>query len=305
MNLYSKFNKLSLLLRILIIIISIIVILKIYQNLTDNTIEGFSQESKFVRYEKINEIFDYFYADIYDQILSSSKKNEFEIETTFYVAKPDKKSYILDVGSGTGFHVDTFRDNNIKAIGIDKSPAMVAYAQKQYPHSEYFIADATDGVIFNDHTFTHITCYYFTIYYIQDKRTFLNNCFNWLKPKGYLVLHLVNKNKFDPIVPPANPLQLISPQKYAKERITQSFIKFNNFDYKSQFKLEDNSDNAYFEEVFKYKDGNVRKNRHKLYMTPQKDILSTAKDVGFSYVTKLNMVNCGYEYQYLVFLQKK
>ena len=133
----------------------------------------------------------------------------------------------------------------------------------------------------------------------------MNNCFNWLKPKGYLVLHLVNKNKFDPIVPPANPLQLISPQKYAKERITQSFIKFNNFDYKSQFKLEDNSDNAYFEEVFKYKDGNVRKNRHKLYMTPQKDILSTAKDVGFSYVTKLNMVNCGYEYQYLVFLQKK
>ena len=57
MNLYSKFNKLSLLLRILIIIISIIVILKIYQNLTDNTIEGFSQESKFVIYEKINEIF--------------------------------------------------------------------------------------------------------------------------------------------------------------------------------------------------------------------------------------------------------
>ena len=42
----------------------------------------------------------------------------------------------------------------------------------------------------------------------------------------------VNKNKFDPIVPPANPLQLISPQKYAKERITHSFIKFNNRIYK-------------------------------------------------------------------------
>ena len=85
-------------------------------------------------------------------------------------------------------------------------------------------------------------------------------------------------------------MRLISPQKYAPERITQSFIKFNNFDYKSQFKLEDNTENAYFEEVFKYKDGNIRKNRHKLYMTPQQEILSTAKDIGFSYVNKVNMV---------------
>jgi len=305
MNLCSKFNKLSLLLRILILIISTIIILKIYQNLTDDTIEGFSQDKKFVVYEKINDIFDYFYVDIYDQLLSSIKKTEFEIETTFYATNPTKKSYVLDVGSGTGFHVDAFRDNQIKAIGIDKSPAMVDYAKKKYPHSQYLVADATNGVTFNDLTFTHITCYYFTIYYMQDKRAFFNNCFNWLKPKGYLVLHLVNKNKFDPILPPANPLHLISPQKYATERITQSFINFNNFDYKSQFKLEDNNDNAYFEETFKYKDGNIRKNKHKLFMTSQKEILSTAKDVGFSYLTKVNMVNCGYEYQYLVFLQKK
>ena len=237
MTLYSNFNKLSLLLRILILIISTIIILKIYQNLTNETIEGFSQDKKFVIYEKINEIFDFFYADIYDEILSSSTKAEFELETTFLTTNPTKKSYVLDVGSGTGYHVEAFRDNDVKAVGIDKSPAMVAYAQKQYPHCKYFVADANNGVIFDNHTFTHITCYYFTIYYMQDKRGFLNNCYNWLKPKGYLLIHVVNKNKFDPIVPPANPLRLISPQKYAPERITQSFIKFNNFDYKSQFKL--------------------------------------------------------------------
>lgn len=305
MNLYSKFNKLSLLLRILIFIISTIIILKMYDHLTYTNIESFSQDKKFVMYNKINEIFDFFYADIYDQILSSLDKNSFEIETTFYATNPNKKSSVLDVGSGTGFHVEAFRENDIKVIGIDKSPAMVSYAQKKYPQNKYYVGDALDGVLFNDHTFTHITCYYFTIYYIKDKRTFFNNCYNWLKPKGYLVLHLVNKHKFDPIIPPANPLVLISPQKYAKERITQSFVKFNNFDYKSQFNIDHSTEDAYFEEVFKYKDGNIRKHKHHLHMTPQKEILSTAKDVGFTLINKSNMAGCGYEYQYLVFLQKK
>ena len=50
-------------------------------------------------------------------------------------------------------------------------------------------------------TFTHITCLYFTIYYIKDKRLFFENCFKWLKPHGVLVIHLVNMNKFDPILP--------------------------------------------------------------------------------------------------------
>ena len=305
MKIYSNFKKLSLLLKISIFIIFSLLLYKLYNNLTYSEVEGFTQDKKFVIYEKIHEIFDLFYADIYDQILLSGKKTEFEIETTFYVTKPNKKSYVLDVGSGTGYHVEAFRDNNIKAIGIDKSKDMVQYSQQKYPQSKYYIADANNSVIFDDHTFTHITCYYFTIYYIKDKRNFLNSCYNWLKPNGYLVLHLVNKNKFDPIVPPANPLTLISPQKYATERMTKSFVKFNNFDYKSEFIMNENSEESFFEESFKYKNGNIRKNRHKLYMTPQKEILSTAKDVGFSYVTKVGMVTCGYEYQYLVFLQKK
>ena len=187
MKIYYNFKKLSLLLKITIFVIFSLLLFKLYDNLTYSQVEGFTQDKKFVIYEKIHEIFDLFYADIYDQILLSGKKTEFEIETTFYLTKPNKKSYVLDVGSGTGYHVEAFRDNNIKAIGIDKSKDMVQYAQQKYQQSKYYIADANDSVIFDDHTFTHITCYYFTIYYIKDKRNFLNSCYNWLKPNGYLV----------------------------------------------------------------------------------------------------------------------
>ena len=98
-------------------------------------------------------------------------------------------------------------------------------------------------------SFTHVLCLYFTIYYIKNKKQFLTNCYDWLKPGGYLVLHLVNRNKFDPILNSADPLQAVSAQKYAKKRITNSLIKFKDFQYRGDFKLD--KDIATFEEIFK------------------------------------------------------
>ena len=37
-------------------------------------------------------------------------------------------------------------------------------------------------------------------------------------PGGYLILHLVNRDKFDPILNAADPLHLVSAQKHAKEK---------------------------------------------------------------------------------------
>jgi hypothetical protein len=39
-------------------------------------------------------------------------------------------------------------------------------------------------------------------------------------------------------------------------------------------------------------------------MESQKDILTKAKSVGFIMDSKIDMVGCQYEYQYLYFLQK-
>ena len=74
MKIYSNFKKLSLLLKISIFIIFSLLLYKLYNNLTYSQVEGFTQDKKFVIYEKIHEIFDLFYADIYDQILLSGKK---------------------------------------------------------------------------------------------------------------------------------------------------------------------------------------------------------------------------------------
>ena len=118
-----------------------------------------------------------------------------------------------------------------------------------------------------------------------------------------MALHLVNRNKFDPIIEAGNPLHLVSPQRYAKKRITNSIVKFNNFDYKSNFKLND--DKAVFDEYFKdKKTQKVRHNKHQLFMETQKQILSLARQAGFILKGKIDMIGCQYEYQYIYILTK-
>ena len=119
---------------------------------------------------------------------------------------------------------------------------------------------------------------YFTIYSIEDKLKFFKNCYDWLQPGGRLVIHLVNRDKFDPILNSANPLTSVNAQKYAKERLTKSIVKFKDFLYKAAYVSDNENDKAYFMKTFKDDaTKNTRKNEHVLYMDSQKDILTKAK----------------------------
>jgi hypothetical protein len=146
---------------------------------------------------------------------------------------------------------------------------------------------------------------YFTIYYIQDKKTFFDNCFKWLMGGGYMIIHLVDRELFDPILPPGNPLLYVSPQRYAKKRITSTKVKFTDFSYSADFKLDDKNDKALFVEKFKNdSDGKVRKNEHVMYMESIPDILSEAQSSGFIVESQIDLLQCQYEYQYLYVLIK-
>lgn len=267
--------------------------------------EGFIQREKFLM-KSGTDVYDNFYSDIYDELVYDSVKNNYEVGEIIRTTKMSpKKSIILDIGAGTGHHMNLFKKKGYNIKGIDMSKAMVEKAKKRYPSLDIQQGNVLDTMNYQENTFTNINCLYFTIYYIKDKRTFFHNCFQWLKPGGYLSLHLVNRNKFNPILNSADPLHLVSPQKYAKQRITNSIVKFNDFQYKADFKLHNEKEQARFEEVFKDdKTGHIRKNEHIFYMPTQKDILSIAKDTGFNLLGKIDMVNVQYEYQYIYILYK-
>jgi len=296
-NLYNKSSNWG---KILFFILLLLLVIAIFKPL--NKKEGFEQREKFIL-KKENDLYDDFYADVYDELVYNKLKDEYEVGEIINKTDVTSQSIILDIGSGTGHHVAKLNEKGYNAIGVDKSESMVDQAQQNYPNYKFSQGDVLDSSLFGANIFTHILSLYFTIYYMKDKNLFFQNCMKWLKPGGYLVVHLVDRDNFDPILPPGNPFLLVSPQKYAKERITNTKLIFNNMEYVSNFSL--NNDLATFEEKFKDKNtGKIRKNEHSLYMNPINDILTMAQNTGFIVHGKIDLMAIAYEYQYLYILVK-
>jgi hypothetical protein len=98
---------------------------------------------------------------------------------------------------------------------------------------------------------------------------------------------------------------LVSPQRYAKERITTTKVVFNDMHYSSDFQLPENGKVATFLETFKDKGtGKKRENKHTLYMDSEEDIVMMAQNAGFILTGKIDLLKCHYEYQYVYILQK-
>lgn len=293
-NFYKKLSPFGKILVFLALLLSLVVLFKTISPVK----EGMITNDK-ILIKTGDAIYDDFYASIYDHLVFSGAKNNYEIGTIINISNPVKASVIADIGCGTGHHVKLLSEKNLNVIGIDKSPYMIEEAKRKFPGGEFKIGDALNHGLFQQNSLTHILCLYFTIYYMKDKQQFFNNAISWLQPGGYLFVHLVDRETFDPILPPGNPLYIVSPQKYAKERITSTKVTFNDFVYSSDFKLDKDKDIAIFDEKFKFNDGHIRKQEQVLYMEDTSAIINQAQNSGFILQSKSDMVKCGYDRQYL------
>jgi SAM-dependent methyltransferase len=298
-SLTNCYNKLSNFGKSLIFVALLLIIVIFFRNLIPVK-EGMIDQSNFL-FKEGNTVYDDFYAEIYDYLVFNQVKNDYEVGTIVNSTQPNSKSVIADIGCGTGHHTNDLKNKGLEVLGIDISPSMIKKAKENYPNfaDQFKVGDGLNGHLFKDNSLTHILCLYFTIYYMKDKMRFFYNCMNWLMPGGYLIVHLVDKYKFDPILPPGNPLYIVSPQKYAKDRITKTKVTFNDFVYNADFKMDSSEDVAIFDEKFKFNDGRVRKQEQRLYMEDLPTIVNMALDAGFIINAKIDLVKCAYEYQYL------
>jgi SAM-dependent methyltransferase len=297
-SLGSAYKKSSLWGKLLIFISLLLLLVLIFRRVKPKR-EGFEQRDQFL-IKTGTEIYDNFYADIYDYLVFNNLKDDYEVGYIINSSSPSSKSKILDVGCGTGHHVASLGAKGLDILGIDISPAMIEKSKQNFPDYKFQVADALDGNAFQPDSYTHILCMYFTIYYFKDKTQFFHNCYKWLMPGGYLIVHLVDREQFDPILPPGNPLMYVSPQRYAKERITSTKVKFTDFSYSANFELDNKNDKALFIEKFKNdSDGKVRKNEHVFYMPDATQIVDEAQSCGFIVEGKADLLQCQYEYQYL------
>lgn len=304
---YNNFSSFGQILFFIAFLLVLIVFFKSISKYSLEKREGMTSQNKNtdkIVFKQGNDVYDDFYSDIYDYLIFSGVKNNFEITTITRNTKLDETSVIADIGCGTGHQVKALAEKGFNVTGVDISPSMINKAKQNFPKGNFIVGDALDNTLFKMNSLTHILCLYFSIYYIKDKRHFFDNCMDWLMPGGYVIVHLVERETFDPILPPGNPLYIVSPQKYAKERITKTKITFNDFVYNANFNLDKDTDIATFDEKFKFNDGKVRKQQQKLYMNDTSTIVNIAQDCGFILEGKIHMVKCAYESQYLYIFTK-
>lgn len=263
-----------------------------------------------VKYLNNTELYDKFYASLYDKLTQGTHRTQSEIGLMMneWTKRADDKATfsVLDAGCGTGIAVASMAKLGVKkVVGIDNSEAMLNQAKlhtipstnlkdEQKGIIEWRNRDLIDPSACSGSEFTHAFLLYFTVYYFTDKETLFRNLFFWVKPGGKLVVHVVNKHKFDPILDSASSVLAFSLQKYSDSRIKKSEVTFNKMKYTGEFDLQDPG--AEFRETFRFNDGKVRRQRHELKMEDMAEIVGMAKVAGWDYVGFTDLTPLAFEY---------
>ena len=294
-------------LRWVLIIAIITVLVFISKNIySRNNLDGFTQSEPFV-YKYGKDSIDSFYVDIYDSLHETKTRSQDELIKFIEMTEPSvQHSNILDVGSGTGYIVNELTQAGYDVYGVDKSKEMLTYAQTNYPDAEYVYGDVMNSMQFEKSTFTHILCTYFTIYQLEDKKKFFRNCYFWMKPNSYLMLHLVDTDKFTKMIPVDDANN--ETQRVNEKRIITSNAIFSDYKYKCSYDIPDDNDNLSVELKETFVDmetDHVRQNESHIYMEKLDTILKLATENGFIQHGKVNMKNSnGDENQYLYILER-
>jgi SAM-dependent methyltransferase len=300
---YKKF-WLKMLVLAAIVMIFIMFYNKKYAN--SNKKEGFTQKDRFVAKYNGN-VYDMFYAQIYDELHMPKKRIPFEIDTIIKTTQASETSRFLDVGSGTGNVVNELQDLGYDAYGVDKSEAMIEYSKTKFPNTNTKCGDIMNSMLYDRAVFSHILCLYHTIYGIENKLEFFRNCYFWLKAGGSLVIHLVDPKKFDIHIPAEKHPIYGSPQHAHKTRDTQTNVKFEGFDYKAQY-IPDKKSNKSISFVETFTDnvtGNIRQNEQTLYMEEIEDIVTLARRAGFILQGQTNLEKTTDDkHQFLYFFER-
>jgi SAM-dependent methyltransferase len=293
----GTYNKFSTFGKILLFIICLLILLSIFRsNYSKASQEGFEQKEQFI-FKKGPSIYDNFYANVYDQIVNTTMGSDFEIGTILNSTQPTSKSVILDVGCRTGSRVSKLSENNLEVIGIDVSPFMIKKSLMKYPDHKFIVGDALNGGQFQPSSFTHILCLDHIIYTFKDKRQLVNNFIDWLMPGGYFVLHLVDKETFNPISNNTELPIIVTTGKQPTKSITES-----DYDYTASYTLNNNIGTIV--EKFKFKNGQVRKQEHQLYMDDKEVILTIVQQCGFTLHSIVDVAQADYGNQYIYIFVK-
>ena len=315
---FKTFNKIPILQKIFLILLILVFTLIVINNFNNNTFyisEGFDGENildqnNFFEIKRDQEIYDDFYSNHYDAIFLDKTKNNFEIGKIIDLEKKNKNTKILDIGCGTGNHVNLLHKKHYEVIGIDQSKHMIKKAKLKFPKCEFVNSNLFKND-FEYNSFTHVLCLGRTIYEIKNKQEFFENCYSLLNHQGFFIINLCDDKNFKPFTSEQkNKNTLFDSSDYGKTPLSM-IVKFTkDMEFISNYENYENYKNkiapsSIFKEKFEnFKTHSIRKNELNIYINPLKDIISSIKSSGFNFYKKISMQNVGYNSDYLYVFKK-
>lgn len=274
--------------------------------------EGFENEGS-VTYEDVEEIYDDVYASIYDLLWGSQEADRYIEVSMQDLSLADwntKNVHVLDMACGTAPHAAWFKELGIDYKGVDISESMLKKAREKTPTATFQKGDITQVHLFPQKSMSHCILMGFSIYQFQNPKIISDNAYQWLQPGGYFIIHMVDPDKYDPILNLASPFAAFSLQKYVFERQTDSTIYFDKFKYTGKLNKKKDEDAATYEETFTYYDKNdnggnkYRENKHHWNMPSKERLIDIIKTSGFRQTEIVDLVRCSKEYQYIIYFTK-
>jgi len=232
---------------LIICIILLIIIIRSYK--IENFENNFDKDNIYVKFHNI--IFDNSYENCVNNIIKYTKIG--------------KDSDVLDAGCGIGNHYKLL-NNKCKLIGVDISKEMIKYAKIRNPGGQFINKDLIDDKIFNNEKFTHIVCLLDSLYHNNEKdmEKIVMNFYYWLKPGGYLVVNVFDRNKLDP-----------GPQKFTQyykddKGIKHGLTYFDTFTHDAHWEEVDNNSVKYVE-IIVLSEGKKKSKEIKLHIPKDKE----------------------------------
>ena len=89
---------------VLLVVISILVVVSIQTDVKENFQNNSNMSNEFQLCRNCSDIYDGFYANIYDDLVYNPHKNKFEINSIIQSTNLGNSSSVLEIGCGTGHH---------------------------------------------------------------------------------------------------------------------------------------------------------------------------------------------------------
>lgn len=292
--------------------LAVLVLILYSVTLWTSSVEDFENQSGDT-FERPEEIYDDTYASIYNLLWHSNEKLQYEQVSMQDIALaewPKSAVRVLDMCCGTAPHACWFKNLGVDYIGVDISDAMLNKAKNDCPTAKFQKGDVMQAHMFPQKSMSHAMLMNFSIYMFPNPKVIADNTYQWLQPGGYFIVHMVDPDKYDPVLDLASPFAAFSLQKYSLDRQTDSTIYFDKFKYVGRLNKKKDEDDAEYSETFTYYDKSdnsgkkYRENKHKWIMPSKERLIDLFKTSGFRHAETVDLVRTGKEYQYLVYFTK-